>query len=157
MTQPNLLKLGSVDECSTVQKARFCLSDSQPWEAIPLSASYNATFDTDNVGDKDILILPRTFMCCGSLSKYLMVAAGKASVFILRQKPQTIIKAWDHAVGELCVNEAGGKVTDWSGSQIDYVEDKALRRDVFPSVGFLVTNGSVHDQILGMISSQVPV
>lgn len=68
-----------------------------------------------------------------------MVASGKASVFILRAKEKTTIKvnrflfpffcvspdalffsswfdlfdafqAWDHAVGMICVHEAGGKV-----------------------------------------------
>lgn len=65
-----------------------------------------------------------------------MVASGRASVFILRAKSQTIkvfhcfffrrlrttispqqklilnveIQAWDHAVGMICVHEAGGKV-----------------------------------------------
>lgn len=64
-----------------------------------------------------------------------MVASGRASVFILRKKSQTIVKVflcflfrcqkiaippqqkinvvmqtWDHAVGMICVHEAGGKV-----------------------------------------------
>lgn len=69
-----------------------------------------------------------------------MVASGRASVFILRAKTQTIIKvlclilvnkdhnfhelgltyyfhnntqAWDHAVGMICVHEAGGQVCDY--------------------------------------------
>ncbi|KAH9748398.1 putative PAP-specific phosphatase [Citrus sinensis] len=89
-----------------------------------------------------------------SLCKYLMVATGRASVFILRARAQTIIKAWDHAVGIICVHEAGGKVTDWRGSPIDLDADQAERRAIFPSGGILVTNDNLHHQIVEMISSR---
>lgn len=139
-----------VDGCHIVPKARFCISDSQTWESVPLSAFFSATSDADGVSDKEILLLPT---CCGSLCKYLMVASGRASVFILRARAQTLIKVWDHAVGIICVHEAGGKVTDWKGSDIDLAADQVERRIVFPSMGVLVTNGTIHNQILEMISS----
>ncbi|KAI5590675.1 hypothetical protein BDE02_04G026500 [Populus trichocarpa] len=139
-----------VDGCHLVPKARFCISDSQTWESVPLSAFFSATSDADGVSDKEILLLPT---CCGSLCKYLMVASGRASVFILRARAQTTIKAWDHAVGIICVHEAGGKVTDWKGSDIDLAADQVERRILFPSMGVLVTNGTIHNQILEMISS----
>ncbi|CAK9181302.1 unnamed protein product [Ilex paraguariensis] len=143
-----------VDVCHVVDEARFCIPESQTWETLPLSAVYDATTETENVGKKQIHLLPT---CCGSLCKYFMVASGRASVFILRARTQTIIKAWDHAVGIICVREAGGKVTDWRGSQLDLAADQVERRVLFPSGGVLVTNGSLHNQILGMISSSLPV
>ncbi|KAH9748397.1 putative PAP-specific phosphatase [Citrus sinensis] len=127
------------------------LSNSQTWESLPLSALFNAKNDADNIGDDEILLVPT---CCGSLCKYLMVATGRASVFILRARAQTIIKAWDHAVGIICVHEAGGKVTDWRGSPIDLDADQAERRAIFPSGGILVTNDNLHHQIVEMISSR---
>uniref|UniRef100_A0A6M2EM33 3'(2'),5'-bisphosphate nucleotidase n=1 Tax=Populus davidiana TaxID=266767 RepID=A0A6M2EM33_9ROSI len=139
-----------VDGCHIVPKARFCISDSQTWESVPLSAFFSATSDADGVSDKEILLLPT---CCGSLCKYLMVASGRASVFILRARAQTLIKVWDHAVGIICVHEAGGKVTDWKGSDIDLTADQVERRILFPSMGVLVSNGTIHNQILEMISS----
>ncbi|KAL9392607.1 hypothetical protein Peur_016527 [Populus x canadensis] len=161
-----------VDGCHLVPKARFCISDSQTWESVPLSAFFSATSDADGVSDKEILLLPT---CCGrpitsisdrfpchfhdksyvlcSLCKYLMVASGRASVFILRARAQTIIKAWDHAVGIICVHEARGKVTDWKGSDIDLAADQVERRILFPSMGVLVSNGTIHNRILEMISS----
>jgi 3'-phosphoadenosine 5'-phosphosulfate (PAPS) 3'-phosphatase len=75
-----------------------------------------------------------------SLSKYLAVAAGRASVFVLRVRATVIrkvpcflqlpfscatfviissltdpffsysLQSWDHAVGVICVQEAGGHV-----------------------------------------------
>uniref|UniRef100_A0A175YLU1 3'(2'),5'-bisphosphate nucleotidase n=1 Tax=Daucus carota subsp. sativus TaxID=79200 RepID=A0A175YLU1_DAUCS len=96
-----------VDKYSMINEARFCISDSQLWESLPLSNSFDATIDMENVSENEILLLP---LCCGSLCKYLMVASGRASVFILRSRVDRIIKVWDHAVGIICVQEAGGMV-----------------------------------------------
>lgn len=138
-----------VNECSLLREAHFCISDSQTWDSLPISDSLSATTSATDVGDKQILLLPT---CCGSLCKYLMVASGRASVFILRARLQTTIKAWDHVVGMICVHEAGGKVTDWKGSQLDLAVDEVARRVIFPSGGVLVTNGTLHSQILELIS-----
>nr|XP_016501889.1 PREDICTED: putative PAP-specific phosphatase, mitochondrial [Nicotiana tabacum] len=94
----------------------------------------------------------------------MMVASGRASVFLLRATTRKVMKkisgyapAWDHAVGIICVHEAGGKVTDWEGSSIDFAADQIARRTIFPSGGFLVTNHRLHNEILGLISSNSPV
>ncbi|KAL8518016.1 hypothetical protein ACS0TY_009347 [Phlomoides rotata] len=42
--------------------------------------------------------------------KYLMLASGRASVFILYARTKRVIKVWDHAVGVICINEVGGKI-----------------------------------------------
>lgn len=143
-----------VDKYSIINEARFCISDSQLWESLPLSNSFNGTTDIQSVSENQILLLP---LCCGSLCKYLMVASGRASVFILRSRVERIIKVWDHAVGIICVQEAGGIVTDWAGSKIDLAADQDDRRALFPSGGILVTNRSIHDQIIGLISSSKSV
>lgn len=62
-------------------------------------------------------------------------------------------QAWDHAVGVICVHEAGGMVTDWNGDQIDFAADQVERRIIFPFGGVLVSNGKIHTQIVEMISS----
>ncbi|KAK6264816.1 hypothetical protein SCA6_020250 [Theobroma cacao] len=144
-----------VDGCCLVPEARFCISDSQTWESLPLSILYEARIDADDdIRDKEIRLLPT---CCGSLCKYLMVASGRASVFILQARSQKVIKAWDHAVGVICVHEAGGKVTDWTGSELDLAADQVERRNIYPAGGVLVTNGNIQDQILEMISSNSTV
>ncbi|TYG97273.1 hypothetical protein ES288_A10G026000v1 [Gossypium darwinii] len=144
-----------VDGCSLVHKANFCIPDSQAWESLPLSVFYDATTnDNDDIGDKEIRLLP---FCCGSLCKYLMVASGGASVFILEVKPERVTKAWDHAAGMICVHEAGGKVTDWKGSELDLAADQFKRRIICPAGGVLVTNGKIHQQIVEMISSSSTV
>ncbi|CAJ1961526.1 unnamed protein product [Sphenostylis stenocarpa] len=137
-----------VDGSDVIHKACFCISDSEKWEALPLSPLFNATSNADNVGSNQVLL---SRACCGSLSKYLMVASGRASIFILRAKQKPTIMAWDHAVGIICVHEAGGKVTDWNGSEIDLAADRDGRRIIYPSDGILVTNGHIHDQVLQII------
>ncbi|KZV33764.1 PAP-specific phosphatase, mitochondrial [Dorcoceras hygrometricum] len=140
----------SVDSFDQVHEARFCISDSQQWESYPLSTKFSATTNADCVGENQILLLPT---CCGSLCKYLMVASGRASVFILRARTRRKIMVWDHAVGVICIHEAGGKVTDWKGCQLDFAADQVERRVLFPSGGVLATNSSLHNPILEMISS----
>ncbi|KAK9085053.1 hypothetical protein Sjap_025464 [Stephania japonica] len=137
-----------VDGSFLVHEARYCIPDSQTWNSLPLSASFSSTNDPAAVGEKQVLLLPT---CCGSLCKYLMVASGRASVFILRARTNTIIKVWDHAVGIICVLEAGGQVTDWRGNPIDLAADQVERRVIFPSGGVIVSNGNLHNQILKMI------
>ncbi|XP_020275949.1 putative PAP-specific phosphatase, mitochondrial isoform X2 [Asparagus officinalis] len=122
-----------VDSYHLVHSARFCIPDSQTWEMIPLSVLFSSTLDPYGIKDEhEILLIPK---CCGSLCKYMMVASGRASVFILRARAKTVIKVWDHAVGVICVKESGGQVTDWSGDPLDLAADTVDRRIIFPSVG----------------------
>ncbi|KAI3986136.1 hypothetical protein MKX01_027407, partial [Papaver californicum] len=48
-------------------------------------------------------------------------------------------------------------VTDWAGNTLDLAADQIERRLIFPSGGVLVTNGNVHNEILEVISSALPV
>ncbi|XP_010455842.1 PREDICTED: putative PAP-specific phosphatase, mitochondrial [Camelina sativa] len=142
-----------VDACDLVNKARFCIQESQTWESLPLSGSFAAKIASDDLQHEDIILVPT---CCGSLCKYMVVASGRASVFLLRTKTQGTIKSWDHAVGMICVHEAGGKVTDWEGDEINLEEDQSERRVIFPAGGVLVSNGRLHNQLLEMTSSASP-
>ncbi|KAH7662316.1 3'(2') 5'-bisphosphate nucleotidase protein [Dioscorea alata] len=144
-----------VDGCELVHEARFCIPESQTWDSLPFSVLFSSTTDAQSVTEEGkVLLLPT---CCGSLCKYLMVATGRASVFIVRAKIKTVIKVWDHAVGVICVHEAGGQVTDWSGSPLNFAVDKAGRRILYPSGGVLVSNGRLNEQLLKIISSNSSV
>ncbi|XP_042492888.1 putative PAP-specific phosphatase, mitochondrial [Macadamia integrifolia] len=54
-----------VDKCRLVHEARFCISDSQNWESLPLSSLFSSTNNAVSIGDRQILLLPT---CCGRLS-----------------------------------------------------------------------------------------
>ncbi|KAJ4813368.1 hypothetical protein LUZ62_025934 [Rhynchospora pubera] len=145
-----------VDSCEVLQNGRFCIPESQTWDLIPLSNEFGYTTDNlDLTRDEKRILLLRA--CCGSLCKYLMVASGRASVFILRARTKTIIKAWDHAVGIICVQEAGGQISDWDGNQLNLAADIEGRRIIFPSGGVIVSNGTLHAEIVHIISSHTSV
>ncbi|KAG8099681.1 hypothetical protein GUJ93_ZPchr0013g35967 [Zizania palustris] len=139
-----------VDSCPDIHKARFCLSDNQTWNMIPLSVLFNSTMDESNHRDENEILI--SYVHSGSLCKYLTVASGRASVFVLKARTKTL-KSWDHAVGVICVEEAGGQVSDWSGKPLDLAADLTARRDICPWGGILITNGVLHDELVEMISA----
>lgn len=51
-----------VDGFDLVQKARFCIPDSQTWESLPLYNVFHATNDAGSVRNNQILLLQA---CCG--------------------------------------------------------------------------------------------
>lgn len=51
-----------VDRFHQVHEARFCISDSQTWDSLPLATQFSATTLATSVGEKQILLLPT---CCG--------------------------------------------------------------------------------------------
>ncbi len=80
-----------------------------------------------------------------SQAKYAAVAAGKASVYLrLPRKKDYREKIWDHAAGALIVEEAGGKVSDFSGNPLDFSRGRTLESNT----GILVSNGLLHDAVL---------
>ena len=85
-----------------------------------------------------------------SQAKYAAVACGKASVYLrLPRSKEYREKIWDHAAGSIIVEEAGGRVTDFSGSKLDFTKGQSL----VDNTGILVTNGSLHDKVLKAIAS----
>ena len=63
------------------------------------------------------------------------VAAGRLEGFY-----EATLKPWDSCAGALIVEEAGGRVTDWSGQRFQSRMAQVL-----------ATNGHVHDEMLAMI------
>jgi len=58
-----------VDGSDKIHKARFCISDSEKWEALPLFPLFNATSNADDVGSNQILLLRA---CCGRSQQYYL-------------------------------------------------------------------------------------
>ena len=80
-----------------------------------------------------------------SQCKYAVLARGDASIY-LRPPPRKDYKEniWDHAAGSIIVREAGGTVTDSSGSPLDFSVGKKLHENK----GILATNGVIHEAVL---------
>ena len=87
-----------------------------------------------------------------SQAKYGVVARGEASLYIRLPNPvypdyRECI--WDHAAGIIVVEEAGGKVTDANGKPLSFL----CGRRMTDNRGVVATNGSLHQQVLSVISS----
>ena len=80
-----------------------------------------------------------------SMEKYALVAAGDADVYM--RLPNLDSKrphlSWDHAAGVALVLAAGGKVTDYDGTPLDFSQGAIL-----PNKGMLVSSGVFHDQLV---------
>jgi 3'(2'), 5'-bisphosphate nucleotidase len=68
-----------VDSFDMVHKARFCIPDSQTWESLPLSSTFNATSNANDVGSNEILILAS---CCGRYEIYYLYMLSNQNVSI---------------------------------------------------------------------------
>jgi 3'(2'), 5'-bisphosphate nucleotidase len=85
-----------------------------------------------------------------SQAKYAVVARGEAEAYLrLPKSADYREKIWDHAGGALLVTEAGGRVTDISGRDLDFTCGRQLERNR----GVIVSNGLVHEALLGAIES----
>lgn len=83
-----------------------------------------------------------------SQAKYGMVASGQAEIYLrLPTRADYREKIWDHAGGVLIVTEAGGRVTDVNGRELDWTHGAELSENR----GVVVSNGRWHDQILAAL------
>ena len=87
-----------------------------------------------------------------SQAKYGIVARGEASLYIRLPNPaypdyRECI--WDHAAGLIVVEEAGGKVTDANGKPLNFLTGRRMTENR----GVVATNGSLHEQVLSVLSS----
>jgi len=79
--------------------------------------------------------------------KYALLALGRGDVYLRTPSistPDYVEKIWDHAAGKLIVEEAGGTVTDISGSPLDFSRGRFLDLNR----GVVATNGLLHARIL---------
>jgi HAL2 family 3'(2'),5'-bisphosphate nucleotidase len=88
-----------------------------------------------------------------SQAKYLLLARGDAEA-VMRclsdDRPNYREKLWDQAAGSLLLTEAGGRVTDLYGKELDFSEESRLMQNV----GVLGSNGLVHEELLEGLSSE---
>jgi 3'(2'), 5'-bisphosphate nucleotidase len=86
-----------------------------------------------------------------SQAKYAVLAAGNGEILIRLLSPEApdySEKIWDHAAGSLIVEEAGGRVSDLDGRALDFAAGRKLTRNR----GEVVTNGYLHDAVLGALA-----
>jgi len=87
-----------------------------------------------------------------SQCKYAVVARGEASIYLRLPRDTTYReKVWDHAAGSIVVEEAGGRVTDLDGKNLDFSQGRLLGNHR----GIVCTNGAIHDQVLGACRAEL--
>lgn len=85
-----------------------------------------------------------------SQAKYGSVARGAGDLYLRLPVSKTYQdKIWDHAPGELIVEEAGGKVTDAHGKKLDFGRGRTLSGNK----GFVVAPRELHEQVLKVVRS----
>ncbi|HDP94085.1 MAG TPA: 3'(2'),5'-bisphosphate nucleotidase [Candidatus Aminicenantes bacterium] len=83
--------------------------------------------------------------------KYAVIATGEAEIYLRIPHPDTPDykeKIWDHAAGSLIVTEAGGRVTDIEGRELDFSKGKTLSHNR----GVLATTPRVHARVIRTIA-----
>jgi 3'(2'), 5'-bisphosphate nucleotidase len=89
-----------------------------------------------------------------SQAKYGVVARGDSAIYLRLPSPKTPDyreRIWDHAAGVLIVEEAGGRVTDAYGRELDFGQGPRLLNNQ----GIVVSNGQFHSDILEAIAQQL--
>jgi 3'(2'), 5'-bisphosphate nucleotidase len=84
-----------------------------------------------------------------SQCKHCLVSRGDVSVYLRFPKPKGHHeKIWDHAAGVCLVQEAGGRVSDRLGREIDFTAGVRLSNND----GIIASNGLLHDTLLSASS-----
>jgi 3'(2'), 5'-bisphosphate nucleotidase len=87
-----------------------------------------------------------------SQAKYGAVARGDAALYLRLPSPKSPDyreKIWDHAAGVLIVEEAGGRVSDMTGKELDFASDYKMR----DNRGVVVSNGLIHDNVIAALAA----
>jgi 3'(2'), 5'-bisphosphate nucleotidase len=83
-----------------------------------------------------------------SQCKYGAVGRGDASIYLrLPTRKDYEEKIWDHAAGAIVIREAGGRVTDVRGKDLDF----SLGRTLKDNLGVIVTNGHLHEDVVSAV------
>lgn len=80
-----------------------------------------------------------------SQAKYVVLAAGEGDLLLrIIPDPEYHEKVWDQAPGYLAVVEAGGRMTDLDGKELDFGAGRSLSRNH----GVLAANGSILERVV---------
>ena len=86
-----------------------------------------------------------------SQAKYAIIAQGQAGIYMrLPTRAGYREKIWDHAAGVLMVTEAGGRVSDIHGNELDFGAGAELQE----GGGALATNGHLHNAVVRAIAGK---
>lgn len=116
---------------------------------------YTESFDSSHINKQihdqvvKILRISNPPVKVDSQIKYALVASGDVSFYLRFPRVRDYKEyVWDHAAGQLIVEEAGGTVTDVLGNEIYYEKSNKLEKNM----GIVASNGAIHDEIVNILS-----
>ncbi len=119
-----------------------------PTDALLLRSFESGHTNVDQIGDfRDALGVKAPPVSMDSQAKYTLLASGDGDLLLRLlspAKPDYREKIWDQAAGSLILEEAGGKITDLDGKNLDFSTGRSLRNNR----GILATNGMLHQAAL---------
>lgn len=133
---------------------RLRVSDvADPRQARVLRSFESGHTNVDQVGDfsreMGIEVEP---VRLDSQAKYVLLAAGQGELYLRLlspNQPNYREKIWDQAAGSLLVEEAGGKVSDLHGVNLEFNTGRTLVNNR----GILASNGHLHPHALQILKS----
>lgn len=106
----------SMNPISDTSAACFCES---------VEAAHSSHSDSAQIAS--LLGITKPSVRMDSQAKYASIARGAGDIYLrLPVKASYQEKIWDHAAGDLIVREAGGQVTDITGSRLDFGAGRTL-------------------------------
>lgn len=82
-----------------------------------------------------------------SQAKYCSIARADGDIYLrLPVSASYEEKIWDHAAGNVLVKEAGGRVTDMDGDELDFGKGRTLK-----SKGVIAAEASIFDQVIDAV------
>ena len=131
----------TVDAVMNVADAKFCES---------VESGHSNQGDSANIAT--ILGITADPYRIDSQCKYAAVSRGDASIYLrLPTSAEYREKIWDHGAGSIVVEEAGGTVTDVTGTPLDF----SLGRKLENNRGIIATNGRFHDEVVSAVQSVI--
>jgi len=132
-----------VDQISEAASARFCESvesgHSNKGGAAAVASELGITAEPIRID---------------SQCKYAAIARGDASIYLrLPVTPGRREQIWDHAAGVICVEQAGGVVTDVFGKPLDFSKGTRL----VDNRGIIASNGRFHEQIVQAVGQAATI
>jgi 3'(2'), 5'-bisphosphate nucleotidase len=128
------------------------VSSATPHDPLVIATSYEKEHSDKGLFNQVVDSLPspeKQSIGMDGQGKYGLVADGRVMCYFrLVPDPAYREKVWDHAAGTLIVQEAGGRVSDFHGKPLDFSRGRKLA----DNRGILVSNGILHDVLLGSIA-----
>jgi len=87
-----------------------------------------------------------------SQAKYAVMAAGLGEIYLRllsSKQPDYREKIWDQAAGLIVIEEAGGRVTDLDGKNLDFTQGRTLALNR----GVCATNSALHERTLAALKT----